>query len=97
MYGQDELKPEWVSSAWSCFFIALILKYPSFPQLEWKKEKVLQRHFLILKLYPNFRINTAFFTTIYNQQEFKNSLSIIQHFSTINYGMVIHIAEEESI
>lgn len=70
MYGQDELKPEWVSSAWSCFSIALILKHPSLPQLEWglgggEKEKGLQRHFLILMLYPNCGINIACFGTIY--------------------------------
>lgn len=39
MYGQDEPKPEWVSSAQSCFFIELILKYFSVPKLEWKKKK----------------------------------------------------------
>ena len=39
MCGQDEPKPEWVSSAQACFFIELILSYFSLPKLEWKKKK----------------------------------------------------------
>lgn len=69
MYGQDEPKPEWVSSAQSCFFIELILKYFSVPKLEWKKKKkVTVEAFLnSTAIYLNFRVNPGYFITIHNR------------------------------
>lgn len=69
MCGQDEPKPEWVSSAQACFFIELILSYFSLPKLEWKKKKkVTVEAFLnSTAIYLNFRINPGYFISIHNR------------------------------
>ena len=68
MCGQDEPKPEWVSSTWSCFFIELILKYFSLPKLEWKKKIVTVEAFLnSTAIYLSFRINPGYFISIHTR------------------------------
>lgn len=84
MCGQDEPKPEWVSSARSCFFIELILKYFSLPKLEWKKKQLLWRRFLIQRYISQFQNKPRIlYLNTYQNRNFKNSVSIIKPFSTI--------------
>lgn len=95
MYGQDEPKPEWVSSACSCFFIELILKYPSVPQLEWKNSNA---ETFLDPAAVSKRQNKYYIITICNRIAiFKKSVSAIKHVITMRYSTVIYTTGQPNV
>lgn len=95
MYGQDEPKPQWVSRACSCFFIELILKYPSDPQLERKNSNA--EAFLHSNAVSK-RQNKYDIITICNRVAiFTKSVSAMKHVITMSYSTVIYTTEQPNV